>query len=87
MAPHAGTGTDSPALTALTSGPSTPGSTPEPPAAIWLIRTTSMARLSSGAISGPPPPAWLRSSRRPCPVASAPATGVSRFAPTPVVRP
>ena len=28
-------------------------------------RTTSIARLSSAAISGPPPPAWLRSSRSP----------------------
>ena len=57
IAPHIGTGTDRPPLMASTSTSSTPGSTPDPPAAIWLTRTTSIPRLSSAAISGPPPPA------------------------------
>jgi len=57
MAPYRGTGTASPSLIPASSGPNMAGSTPEPPAAIWLTRTTSIARLSSAAISGPPPPA------------------------------
>ena len=87
IAPQTGTGTDRPPLIASVSASSAPGSTPEPPAAIWLTRTTSMARPSSAAISGPPPPAWLRTSRRPWAATSPLPTARPRFAPTPVVRP
>ena len=84
MAPTVRTGGISPRLSTSVSTVSSAGSTPEPPAASWLSRTTSMARASGAASSGPAPPAWLRSRRRPWPPSS---TWMLRLAPTPVVRP
>ena len=75
-----------PESSAATSASINCGSTPDPPAASWLSRTTIIARARSGGSSSPAPLAWLRNSRSPCPAASSVTTS-TRFAPTPVDRP
>ena len=87
IAPYIGTGTDRPPLTASTSTSSTPGSTPDPPAAIWLTRTTSIARLSSGGDQRPAAAGVAAHQPQAVPGGVAALTAVPRFAPTPVVRP
>ena len=86
IAPTWCTAGTAPVSSAATSASSTGGSTPEPPAASWLSRTTIIARARSGGSSSPAPLAWLRSSRSPCPAASS-VTVSMRLAPTPVERP
>ena len=66
---------------------SSAGSTPEPPTPSWLSRTTSMARATSAASSGPVPAAWLRSSRIPCSARSRSLRSTTWLAPTPVFLP
>jgi hypothetical protein len=87
IAPRECTRGMAPTRSAVSSAYSSLGCTPLPAAASWLSRIASVARTLSSGSAGPVPPAWLRSSCRPCWSAEFGSTTVCRLAPTPVVLP